>query len=277
MNIMAKVLEYRKIPLDELVIGKGQVRTQNPGQGIEELARSIDAQGLLQPIVVCAAREDGRWEILTGQRRFLAHKHLRKDAIAAAILDERVTEEQAKAISITENLIRKQLSGKELKDGILYLYKIYGSVNDVVEATGLPARKVRDYVKYPRLIQDLKDMVDEGTVDVNAAVKAQDASSDEYGDPNPEDAVTLALEMTGMSGVQRKRVAKDREEHPEKSVEEVIEDAKTGSKVVQIIATVTQNTHTALQKFAREERTNQDEAAVTLIEEALTGRGLLEE
>ena len=39
---MAKIKDYRDIPLDDLVIGKGQVRTQNPGKGIEELAQSIE-------------------------------------------------------------------------------------------------------------------------------------------------------------------------------------------------------------------------------------------
>ena len=73
---MAKIAEYRDISLDDLVIGKGQVRTENPGKEIEDLAMSIESQGLLQPIVVCAARETGKWEILTGQRRFLAHKYL---------------------------------------------------------------------------------------------------------------------------------------------------------------------------------------------------------
>ena len=274
---MAKIIEYRDIPLDDLVIGMGQVRTQSPGKGIDDLARSIETQGLLQPIVVCAARDEGKWEILVGQRRFLAHKLLRLDSIAAAVLDERVSDGQAKAISITENLIRRRLSGKELKDGVLYLYNLYGSLQDVVEATGLPYAKVRDNVKYPRLIQKLKELVDDGTVDINAAVKAQDAASDEHGNPNVEDAIKLAREMAQMSGVQRTKVAKKRKEHPERSVEDVIEDAKTGSRVVQIVATVTQSTHAALQRFAREEGTNQDEAAATLIEDALVGRGFLEE
>lgn len=273
---MAKIIEYRDIALDDMVIGMGQVRTQSPGRGIDDLARSIETQGLLQPIVVCAARDEGKWEILVGQRRFLAHKLLRRDSIAAAVLDERVSDGQAKAISITENLIRRRLSGKELKDGVLYLYNLYGSVKDVVEATGLPYNKVRDYVKYPRLIPELKKLVDDG-LDVNAAVKAQDAASDDQGRPNVEDAIKLAREMAQMSGVQRTKVAKKRKEHPERSVEDVIEDAKTGSRVVQIVATVTQTTHAALQRFAREEGTNQDEAAATLIEHALVGRGLLEE
>ena len=274
---MAKIVEYLDIPLDDLVIGKGQVRTQNPGKEVEELAASIETQGLLQPIVVCAAREPGKWEILTGQRRFLAHKYLKRDFISAAVLDGRVDQSEAKAISITENLIRRQLSGKDLKDGITYLYKHYGSVNDVVEATGLPRTKVRDYVKYPRLLPELKKMVDDETVDINAALKAQDAASNDDGVPDLDVAVKLAQEMAPMSGVQRKKVTKERKEHPDRPVDEVIERAKTGAKVMQIVATVTQETHAALQRFAREQGSNQDEAAAELIEEALVGRGLLEE
>lgn len=274
---MAKIVEYRDIPLDDLVIGKGQVRTENPGKEIEDLAMSIESQGLLQPILVCAARETGKWEILTGQRRFLAHKYLKREIIPAAILDERVDEAQAKAISITENLIRRQLSGKELKDGILYLYNIYTSVSDVVKATGLPRTKVQDYVKYPRLLTELKKMVDDGVVDINAAVKAQDAANDDDGIPDAEIAVKLAQEMAQMTGVQRKKITKERRDHPNRPLDDVIENAKTGAKVMQVIATVTQDTHAALQKFAKEEGTNQDEAAVTLIEGALVDRGFLEE
>ncbi len=274
---MAKIVEYRDIPLDSLVIGKGQVRTQEPGKGIDDLARSIEVQGLLQPIVVCAAQEDGRWEILTGQRRFLAHKYLRRNVISAAVLDDRVDAGQAKAISITENLIRRKLSGKELKDGILFLYKMYGSIKDVAEATGLPKREVQAYVKYPRLISELKKLVDDQLVDINAALKAQDASSDAKGEPDAEVAVTLAKELNQMSNVQRERVTKEHENHPDMPVDELIERAKTSSKVVQIIATVSQSTHEAVQRFAREEDSNQDDAVVTLIEEALISRGFLED
>ena len=275
---MAKIVEYRDIQLDDLIIGKGQVRTQEPGKDIDALARSIDVQGLLQPIVVCPAREAGKWEILTGQRRFLAHKLLERESIAAAVLDERVKEAEAKAISLTENLIRRKLSGKELTDAIVYLYNIYGTIKGVVETTGLPQGEVRNHIKYPRLLPELKAMVDDGSIDINVAVKAQDAATvEEYGDPDPQDTIKLAREMEQMSGVQRKKVVQDRREHPEKTVEDVIEDAKTGSKVTQIIATVTQDTHAALQRFAKEGGMNQDEATVMLIEEALVGFGFLDE
>ena len=273
---MARIIEYRDIGLDELVIGQGQVRTESPGKGIEDLAKSIDVQGLLQPIVVCAARTSGKWEILTGQRRFLAHRLLKRETIAAAVLDARVEESEAKAISITENLMRRKLSGKELKDGILYLYKIYGSVNDVVAATGLPRAKVQDYVKYPRLLPELKKLVDEQAVDINAAVRAQDASEDGYGEPDAAVAVRLAKEMQPMSGAQRKNVMRDRRQNPDKPIEDVVENAKAGARVIQIIATVSRDTHGAIRKVAVEDGVNQDEATVALIEEGLAERGLLE-
>lgn len=272
---MAKIIEYRDIPLDQLTIGKGQARTQDIGKDIDELAQSIDAQGLLQPIVVCPAQEDGKWEILTGQRRFLAHKRLGKNTISAAVLDQRTPEEEAKAISITENLMRRKLSGKELTDGILFLYKIYGTIKAVVQTTGLPYKDVKDHIKYPRLLPELKRMVDDHKIDINAAVKAQDAAADDDDEPNPEVAIKLAKEMAPMTGVQRKKLVKTRKEHPEKPIDDIIEDSKTGSRVTQIIATVTQDTHDAVQKFAHSEETTQDEAAAMLIEEALVERGFL--
>ena len=172
--------------------------------------------------------------------------------------------------------MRRKLSGKELKDGILYLYNIYGSVKDVVSATGLPRSQVQDYVKYPRLLPELKELVDTQVVDINAAVRAQDASEDDYGEPDPGVAVRLAREMRPMSGPQRKSVVEDRRRNPNKPIEDVVEDAKTGARVIQIIATVSRETHLAIRVVATEENINQDEAAAGLIEDALAERGLLE-
>ncbi|MCY4149205.1 MAG: hypothetical protein OXF73_07660, partial [Gammaproteobacteria bacterium] len=188
----------------------------------------------------------------------------------------RAPEGEAKAISITENLMRRKLSGKELTDGILYLYNIYGTIRAVVQTTGLPYKDVKDHIKYPRLLPELKRMVDNHEIDINAAVKAQDAAVGYDVEPDPEIAITLAKEMASMTGVQRKKLAKTRKENPEKPIDDIIEESKTGSRVTQIIATVTQDTHDALQQFANSEETTQDEAATMLIEEALVERGFLE-
>ena len=273
---MVKATKIQEIPLDNLVIGQGQVRVQNVGAEIDELAESIRVMGLLEPIVVCPAREVGKFEILTGQRRFLAHKQLQKSHIAAVVLDERVDADTAKAISVTENMVRRDLSQKELIDACTALYRKYGSIAHVAETTGLPANKVSHYVKYDRLIPELKQLIDGEGVPLKVALRAQDAAS-VSGAPNATEAVELARQMAGMSGVQQKKVVAVRTDDPSKTVVDVIEEARTGSKVTQVIVTLSATHHKALQTFARSEQTNQDEAAATLIEEGLAEKGFLAE
>ena len=123
---------------------------------------------------------------------------------------------------------------------------------------------------------ELKKMVDDGHIDIKVAVKAQDAV--EVGDdpPKEEDAVKLAREMTSMSDAQRKKLVKERKDSPETTVDDAIEKARTGSKITQIIVTLTGDAHGALQRFAKDQETSQDEAAAGLIEDALKDRGFLE-
>jgi len=274
MAEIAEIKEIKDIPLDDLVIGKGQVRVKDVGKDIEELAESIRVMGLLEPIIVCAADKPGKYEILTGQRRFLAHRSLKKKTIRAAVLKHPVDEFTAKAISVTENLVRRDLSQKELIDACTSLYKKYGSVRAVVESTGLSAREVSQYVKFDRLIPQLKTLVDSGQIDIKAALRAQDAAAAGGEEANAAEAVKLAKEMASMSGAQQRKLIQERKENPELPVDEAIEEAKGGAKVTQIVVTLSADIHKSLQAFAQQEGMNQDDAAGSLIEEGLQTKGL---
>lgn len=154
---MVKIVEYRDVELSALTIGKGQVRLRNVAKDLPELVESIRKHGLLEPIVVCPSEEEGKYEIITGQRRFLAHQELEYAKIPAAILSEKVDETTAKVLSVTENLIRKDLNSSDLIDVCTFLYKKYGSMRAVAEETALPYDTVRRYVKYEQLVPELKD------------------------------------------------------------------------------------------------------------------------
>lgn len=268
---MAMQDQVKEIPLEDLVIGKGQVRTK-VGEGIDELAESIRVMGLLEPIVVTAADKDGKYEILTGQRRFLAHKKLKKKTILAVVRTDKIDENLAKGISVTENVMRLDLSKRELIDACTALYKRYGSMKDVCDATGLPYNTVREYVKYDRLVAPLKKLVDEGNIDMKAALRAQDAAS-VTGKTDEDEAVAFAKEMSGMSGVQQQRIVKDRQDNPDLSADQAIESAKSGAKVTQIVVTLSSTAHSSLQAYAKSEGQNQDDAAATLLEETLQLKG----
>jgi ParB family transcriptional regulator, chromosome partitioning protein len=264
------------IPLNDLVIGKSQVRVREVGADIDELAASINKMGLLEPIVVCPAETQGKYEILTGQRRFLAHKLLQRNSIPATVLTDRVDDATAKALSLTENLVRRDLSTRDLIDACTALYKKYGTIEDVVEETGLPRSKVAQYVKYERLSKKLRDLVDEGAVDIKTAIRATDAAT-ASGDYDEEEAVKFAKEMSTVSGPQQQKMIKERLEDPTKSADEVIESAKSAEKIVQINIKLGAEVHRSLQTFAKNEGTTQDGAAADLIEESLRGKGFLEE
>lgn len=84
-----KTESVQEISLDQIDIGRSQVRLRDVREEIEELAESIEKMGLLEPIVV-SKTDDGRYEVVTGQRRFLAHQVLGRDKIMAVILAGRV-------------------------------------------------------------------------------------------------------------------------------------------------------------------------------------------
>lgn len=277
---MAKIIDYKDIPLDKLTIGKAQVRTRDVGKGIDDLAASIDKVGLLEPIIVVDLEQEGKYEIILGQRRYLAHRELGKDTITAGILDKRVDELEAKVLSVTENLVREDLNQKDLIDVCTYLFKKYGSIKAVVEETGLKRDDVTKYVKYDRLKKPLKELVDTGEVGMDVALRAQDAATaaaESTGEFKTEDALKLAKEMEPMSHAQRKKIHKDIKSSPNPSIDKAIEHAKSGGKITQVVVTLGTNAHQSLHKFATEEGSTIDDAAAELIEQGLRDKGYFSE
>ena len=275
-----QIVAVKKVPLKDLVIGKGHIRTRNIERSINELAESIRAVGQLHPVVVCeSADQPGKFEILTGQRRFLACKELGQDDIWATILDRPITEAEAWVISFTESLTRQPVAKADLIDACTYLYSLYGDIKVVAEKTGLPPAEIRDYVKYQSLNPELKKLVDSGSVDLRTALRAQKAL-EKTGEVQPEVAVALANKMRGMIGAQRDRVVKEVEIGGATTVEEVDEIAeavKKGKTYVELRVKLDQEHNKALAKYALEEGMKREDAAQSLITDALGAKGFLEE
>ena len=273
---MVSIMEFREISLSDLTFGLGQVRTRDVSRDINELADSIKQVGLLEPIVVCPTEDKGKFEIITGQRRFLAHKELGKNAIWAAVLDGHVDEMTAKVLSVTENLVRLDLNSRDLIDVCTYLYRQYGTLRAVCEETGLAYSKVSQYVKYDQLIPELKKLVDSGEVKLGTALRAQQAAS-VSGDPDVAEAVQFAKEMEPMSGVQQSAVIKNRERNPTLPADDVLEDAKSGGRITQVVVTLTSEVHSALRQFAASKQMTADDAAGMLIQDGLQLNDFLED
>ena len=272
---MARIREVIEIPLGDLEIGIGQVRLRDVSKDVHELADSIRQVGLLEPIVVCESETPGKFEIITGQRRFMAHQELKLDKILAAVLDEHVDETMAKVLSITENLVRRDLNSRDLIDACTYLYHKYGSIQVVADETGLPYTKVSQYVKYDQLVEPLRQLVDTG-MPLQTALRAQQAAS-VSGSVNAEEAVQFAKEMAPMSGVQQSKIVSTRNINPTITADDIIEDAKAGGRITQVVVTLSSEVHGALTKYAQSQGTNSDDAAGILIRKALYDNDFLED
>ncbi|HCX30141.1 MAG TPA: hypothetical protein DHU55_10285, partial [Blastocatellia bacterium] len=75
--------EIHEVPLDEINISHDNVRRSNATKDLDELAASIKTHGLLQPIILIGEFGKPPYELISGQRRYLAHEKLRRRKIRA--------------------------------------------------------------------------------------------------------------------------------------------------------------------------------------------------
>lgn len=265
--------QVKEIPLEQIDIGLSQVRTSDVDEGIQELAASIEKIGLLEPIVV-SPKKEGRYEVVTGQRRFLAHQYLERKTIRATVLAQPVEPEIAKAISLTENMVRQNLSTKDYIDACTQLYRKYGSIKKISEELGLPYYKVSQYVKYEQLIDPLKQKVESG-LKLDVALRAQKAATDSSSKAvNEKAAIIYAEEMQKMSGLQQRHLEKVAITEPSVPPEEVLKMSRRQQQI-NLKVVVGENLYQALNQFTQDEEIDQNNAVITLLEAALSERGYL--
>lgn len=108
-----KIDRYEEIPIESLTTSRSKARTHCPTREIAKLAQSIKKFGLLTPIIVAPASIAGKYEIVIGQRRFLAVQTLGWTKIFAAILDQRPNDAQVRAILLTESEQHQPLRPKD--------------------------------------------------------------------------------------------------------------------------------------------------------------------
>ena len=102
--------ELRQIPLEQLQRGQYQPRRDFDDSALNELADSIKAQGVMQPIVVRLVASN-RYEIVAGERRWRASQRASLDVIPAIV--RQISDETAIAMALIENIQREDLNSIE--------------------------------------------------------------------------------------------------------------------------------------------------------------------
>jgi len=140
------VSEIYDVPVKEINIGDHNVRLTNADKDLDHLAASIRRHGLLQPIVLEGEPGHPPYQLVSGQRRLLAHERILKSKRIRAVFVGKLSRTEAIIRSLVENMQRKDLEFHDTSKAITELYRDLGSEDAVKEATGLSLRTIRDHL-----------------------------------------------------------------------------------------------------------------------------------
>lgn len=156
-----------QLPVDLIQRGKYQPRREIEPEALQELADSIKAQGVMQPIVVRPIATD-RYEIIAGERRWRATQLAALDEIPAIIRD--VSDETAIALALIENIQRENLNPIEEAIALQRLQEEFDlTQQQVAEAVGKSRAAVANLIRLIGLNEDVKDLLAKGQLDMGHA------------------------------------------------------------------------------------------------------------
>ena len=163
----ARDSELKNIPIDLIQRGKYQPRTDMHPEALEELAASIKAQGVMQPIVIRPISSE-KYEIIAGERRWRASQMAGLEDIPAII--KSVGDEAAIAMSLIENIQRENLNPIEEAMALKRLQDEFRlTQQEVADAVGKSRAAVTNLMRLMNLHIDVQDMLIKGQIEMGHA------------------------------------------------------------------------------------------------------------
>ena len=155
------------LKLAQLQPGKYQPRTRMDEGSLYELADSIRAQGVMQPILVRRVEGD-RFEIIAGERRARAAKLAGLDEVPVLVRD--VPDESAAAMALIENIQREDLNPLEEAQGLKRLTEEFGLTHEMAaQAVGRSRSAASNLLRLLNLTEPVQQMLMAGDIDMGHA------------------------------------------------------------------------------------------------------------
>jgi ParB family chromosome partitioning protein len=159
------------LSLDVMVAGVYQPRIRMDEGSLYELAESIKAQGIMQPILVRmvhAGANAGKYEIIAGERRFRAAKLAGLSEVPVLVRD--VPDQTAAAMALIENMQREDLNPLEEAQGLQRLIKEFGLTHeDAAQAVGRSRSAASNLLRLLNLADPVQTMLMAGDLDMGHA------------------------------------------------------------------------------------------------------------
>ncbi len=155
--------DLKTVPVEQIRRGKYQPRIHIRPEALQELADSIKAQGLVQPVVLRPVDEG--YELIAGERRWRAAQLAGMHEIPAVIRD--IPDQAAAAMSLIENIQREDLNAMEEANALQRLINEFGLTHQqTADSVGRSRAAVSNLLRLLELTEEVKVMVDEGELEM---------------------------------------------------------------------------------------------------------------
>jgi ParB family transcriptional regulator, chromosome partitioning protein len=156
-----------QVRLDDIEQNPYQTRDRFDTELLQELAESIRANGVVQPIVVRPGK-DGRYVLILGERRCRASKLAGKETISAIV--RKVSDQQAAEMTIVENLQRQDLNCLEQAHAFAQLSQVFHLTQDQIgQRTGCSRESISNYMRLLKLPASVQQFLREGRLGFSEA------------------------------------------------------------------------------------------------------------
>jgi len=160
--------DLRNLPVDVLQRGRYQPRHEIEPEALQELADSIKAQGVVQPIVVRPISEPGKYEIIAGERRWRACQLAGLHEIPAVIRE--VPDQAAMAMALIENIQREDLNPIDESMALQRLIDEFGlTQQETGDAVGRSRSAVANLLRLLSLNTEVKTLLEKGELEMGHA------------------------------------------------------------------------------------------------------------
>src|SRR3954471_12444707 len=154
----------REIAVTDIDRNPYQTRLRVDEVALNELAASIRATGVVQPILVRPVMKEGggtRYQLIAGERRWLASQRAGKTTVPAIV--RQVSNEQAMEMTIVENLQREDLNSMEQARAYERLGREFGLTQEqMAQRTGKDRSSVANFLRLLRLPEQIQTMIEDG-------------------------------------------------------------------------------------------------------------------
>lgn len=194
--------------IEQLIQGKYQPRTQFNQQALDELAESIRRNGIMQPIIVRPAAQQGRFEIIAGERRWRAAKLAGLNRVPVIIRE--ITDKQALELALVENVQRQDLLPLEEALGYQRLIEEFEYTQEELgNIVGKSRSHVTNLLRLLSLPDEIKVMLDKGELSMGHARTL-------IGLPNALD-IAKQIVSRGLSVRQAEEISREVQGNPKRS------------------------------------------------------------